>query len=230
MNADQPIVHVAWPKAFRIIRSIHPPIDLFEDIADPKDWEALASAEAKTNPRIWDHIGSLDAVPSERRVSGNGASYLMAPFVHVSTDRPGRFTDGSYGVYSAGNREEVALREVAHHHGKAMASSGEEAGWTSQFRMLVNQIDLDLNDVRSCPQYHHPDDYSLTQALGKRLRMEGSNGIIYQSVRCPSGECIAIFWPDLMTIPVQADHFDFHWDGVRVDRIRNCRTSEIFAL
>ncbi|TIN69406.1 MAG: RES domain-containing protein, partial [Mesorhizobium sp.] len=34
---------VDWPQTFRIIRSIHPPIDLFEDIADPRDWEALAS-------------------------------------------------------------------------------------------------------------------------------------------------------------------------------------------
>ena len=43
---------VRWPQTFRIIRSIHPPIDLFEDIADPGDWEALAAVEAKTNPRI----------------------------------------------------------------------------------------------------------------------------------------------------------------------------------
>jgi hypothetical protein len=33
-----------------------------------------------------------------------------------------------------------------------------------------------------------------------------------------------------MTAPIQGDHFDFHWDGARVDRVRNCRTSAIFAL
>ena len=103
---------VEWPQTYRIIRSIHPPIDLFEDIADPRDWEALASAESKTNPRIWDSIGRLDLVPVDRRVTGIGASYNMAPFTHISLDRPGRFTNGSYGVYSAGNSEEVAIREV----------------------------------------------------------------------------------------------------------------------
>src|SRR5690606_25173042 len=141
-----PVDRVCWANAYRIIRSIHPPIDLFEDIADPRDWEVLASAESKTNPRIRDHIGKLDLVPPERRVSGPGASYLMAPFVHVSPDRPGRFTDGSYGVYSGGDREEVALREVAYHHARAMAASREEPGWTSQFRLLVNRLDLDLHD------------------------------------------------------------------------------------
>lgn len=230
MNDSLLVVRVSWPKAYRVIRSIYPPVDLFEDIADPEDWEALASAESKTNPRIREHIGRLDLVPPERRVGGPGASYLMAPFVHVSTDRPGRFTDGTYGVYSVGDREEVAIREVAHLHGVAMANSGETPGWTSQFRMLVNQLDLDLHDARSYGRYHHPNDYTASRDLGRSLRAEGANGIVYRSVRCPGGECAAIFWPDLVNVPVQADHFDFHWDGGQVDKVRNRRTNAIFAL
>lgn len=221
---------VRWPGACRIIRSIHPPIDLFEDIADPSDWEALASAESKTNPRIWEHLGRLDLVPPARRVGGPGASYVMAPFVHVSTDRPGRFTDGTYGVYSAGDREEVALREVAYHHGRAMAASDETPGWTSQFRMLVAGIDIDLHDLRGNDACHQPDDYAASQALARQLRADGSNGVVYRSVRCPGGECVGIFWPDLVGHPVQADHFDYHWNGSRVDKVRNCRTNGIFAL
>lgn len=230
MSEVPPLVRVRWPKAYRIIRSIFPPIDLFEDIADPRDWEALASAESKTNPRVWDHLGRLDLVPPDRRVSGVGASSLMAPFVHVSTDRPGRFTDRTYGVYSAGSSEEVAIREVAYHHGVAMADSREAPGWTSQFRVLVNRLDVKLHDVRPDLRYHDPDDYTVSQALGRQLREAGSNGIVYMSVRCPGGECVAVFWPDLMEIPRQADHFDYHWDGKRVDRVRNCGSGEIFAL
>ena len=73
-----PTRHVAWPQCVRMIRSIYPPIDLFEDIADPADWEALASAEAKMNPRLRDSIGTLAKVPVDRRVAGPGASYVMA--------------------------------------------------------------------------------------------------------------------------------------------------------
>lgn len=230
MSGDIPVVRVNWPKAFRIIRSIHPPIDLFEDIADPRDWEALVSAESKTNPRIREHIGRLDLVPPERRVSGPGSSYLMAPFVHASRDRPGRFTDGGYGVYSAGDSEEVALREVAYHQGVAMANTREAAGWTSQFRLLIGRLDLDLSDVRSLKPYHDPDDYRAAQVLGQKLRESGANGIVYKSVRCTGGQCAAIFWPDLMEIPLQGDHFDYHWNGKRTDKVRNCRTGAIFAL
>ena len=86
-TANIPVSRVEWKGAVRIIRSAFPPIDLFEDIADPADWPLLISAEQKTNPRIMATIGNLDLVQVDRRVGGNGASYLMAPFTHVSTDR-----------------------------------------------------------------------------------------------------------------------------------------------
>ena len=113
-----PVRRVTWPRTVRIIRSIHPPIDLFEDIADPADWEALTSAEAKFNPRIRESIGDLSKVPVARRVTGPGASWVMAPFVHCSPLRPGRFSDGSFGLYYAGDRTEVAIAETVHHHAR----------------------------------------------------------------------------------------------------------------
>lgn len=54
-----PVVDVDRPRAVRIIRSIHPPIDLFEDIAAPADWPSLVSAEMKTTPRPMETIGNL---------------------------------------------------------------------------------------------------------------------------------------------------------------------------
>jgi hypothetical protein len=54
-------------------------------------------------------IGNIDLVPKERRVAGPGASYLMAPFTHVSTDRPSRFSNGTFGVLYAGSSLEVAF-------------------------------------------------------------------------------------------------------------------------
>jgi hypothetical protein len=96
---DRPSVNrIEWEGAVRIIRSIYPPIDLFEDIADPADWPLLISAEQKTNPRIMTSVGNIDLIPPARRVGGAGASYLMASFTHVSPDRPSRFSAGHYGV------------------------------------------------------------------------------------------------------------------------------------
>lgn len=221
---------VAWPQTFRIIRSIHPPIDLFEDIAAPRDWEALAAVEEKTNPRIRFEIGDIGKVPAKRRVSGPGASYVMAPFVHCSTLRPGRFSDGSYGIYYAGDSEEVAIAETIHHHQKFMRATEEPPGWTSDFRVLAGSVDRDLDDVDAVPGVLDPDDYSASQAEGKALRASGSDGLTWSSVRAPGGRCIGIFWPDVIPLPVQGRHYSYHWDGQRVDFVRQHDTGQVLEV
>ena len=221
---------VTWPQTYRIIRSIHPPIDLFEDIADPRDWEALAAVEEKTNPRIRFEIGDLGKVPAARRVSGPGASYVMAPFVHCSTLRPGRFSDGSYGIYYAGDSEEVAIAETIHHHQKFMRATDEAPGWTSDFRVLAGSVDRDLDDVDAVPGVLDPDDYSASQAEGRALRAAGSDGLTWSSVRAPAGRCIGIFWPDAIPVPVQGRHYSYHWDGQRVDFVRQHDTGQVLEV
>ncbi len=169
--------HVQWPKTYRIIRSIYPPVDLFEDIADPRDWEALVAVEAKTNPRFRFEVGDLGKIPANRRVSGVGASYVMAPFVHCSTGRPSRFTDGSYGIYYAGDSEEVAVAETIHHHQKFMSSTPQPPGWTSDFRVLVSSVDRTLDDVNAVPDVLHPHDYTAYADAARNAIQAGMDGV-----------------------------------------------------
>lgn len=175
----------------------------------------------------------LDLVPEERRVAGEGASWAMAPFVHVSTDRPSRFTDGSFGVYYAGDRIEVALFETVHHHEMFMAATAEPPGWTSDFRELVGILDAELHDVRNVAQsdaIYSRDDYSSSQRLALELRDQGSNGVVYRSVRFPDGYAVALYWPDIAGIPAQGQHFSYFWDGVSATQVKNLATGEVFEL
>lgn len=233
-TADIPVSRVTWKGAVRIIRSVFPPIDLFEDIADPADWPLLISAEQKTNPRIMATIGNLDLVPVDRRVGGNGASYLMAPFTHVSTDRPSRFTDGSYGALYVADRFETALFETIHHHARFMARTRQAPGWTSQFREIVMVVDADLHDLRSTAGESiaalDTASYAASQALARALRGAGSDGIAYRSVRHPGGECVALFYPDCASNPMQGRHLDYHWNGARVDLVRDAGSGAVFRV
>ena len=232
--ATVPVAEVKWRNAVRIVRSIFPPIDLFEDIADPADWPLLISAEQKTNPRLMETIGKLDLVPAPRRAAGPGATYLMAPFTHVSFDRPSRFTDGSFGVLYAGDFFEVALFETVYHHGRFMARTNEAAGWTSQFREIVFDIGARLHDLRDHDPAHlaalDPDDYAESQALGAQLRAAGSDGLVYPSLRCDGGNCVGLFYPDCAANPVQGRHLDYHWDGVRVDLYRDLDGGRVYRI
>lgn len=211
---------VHWSRTFRLVRSIYPPVDLFEDIADPADWELIAAAEAKSDPRVRDEVGAIHLVPPERRVSGPGASWAMAPFCHVSQHRTSRFSDGTYGVYYAGDRFEVALAETLFHFQRFMSATAEEPS-TSDYRELVGRIDADLHDLRDPAAFAaelDADHYASAQSLARVLRnRHSSNGVVYPSVRHPAGEAVAAFWPDVVGIPVEGRRLRYRWDGRRVD-------------
>lgn len=232
--ANLPLAKVSWKSAVRIIRSSFPPIDLFEDIAAPEDWALLISAEQKTNPRLMASIGNLDLVPPARRVGGTGASYLMAPFTHISPDRPSRFSNGSYGVLYIAAQFDTALFETIHHHACFMARTAEAPGWTSQFREIILSIEASLHDLRSGEHEHQsaldPDTYLVSQALAATLRAAGSNGIVYPSVRHIGGECVGLFYPDCASNPTQGRHLDYHWNGVRIDLVRDAGTGDVFRV
>ncbi len=215
-----PLSRVRWRQTYRLARSIYPPVDLFEDIADPADWELISHAEAKTNPRVRDKMGAIHLVPPERRVSGPGASWAMAPFCHASGARPSRFSDGSYGVCYVGDRFEVALAESVFHFERFMSATEEDPS-TADYRELVGSLDAELHDLRGGVAFRpalDADDYTAAQSWAHELREKhGSDGVVYPSVRHPVGDAVAAFWPDVVGIPVQGRHVCYRWDGSRAD-------------
>jgi RES domain-containing protein len=230
---DVPLTRIDWRGARRIIRSLYPPIDLFEDIADPADWPLLISAEMKTNPRLMASIGALDLIPPARRVGGPGASYLMAPFTHASPDRPSRFSAGDFGVLYAARDFETALLETVHHHARFMARTAEPPGWTAQFREIVLDVALDAHDLSDEARFAaelDPQDHAAAQSLGRTLRTAGSDGIAYPSRRHPGGACVALLYPDRAANPVQGRHLAYHWNGARVDFYREPERGAVFRI
>ena len=229
-----PKTPVRWNGAVRIIRSIFPPIDLFEDIADPADWPLLISAEQKTNPRIMENLGNIDLVPAQRRVGGQGASYLMAPFTHVSPDRPTRFSNGNFGVLYAARSFETALLETRYHHARFLAQTAETEGWVSQFREIHLTVHATLSDLRinaaQAGAELSEDSYEASQHLGAFLKASGSDGIVYPSIRDGGGECVALFFPDCASNAAQGRHFDYHWNGQSIDFYRDASSGQVFSI
>ena len=222
---------VTWDKYYRLINSAHPPIDLFEDIADPEDWLLLGSGESKTNPRLAQTIGNLDLVPEERRVGGPGASYLMAPFVHVSPDHQGRFHDGYFGAFYGAESFETALFETVYHTQIFCAATEEAPGWIADKRELIGKLDAVLTDIRKgFDDLLDPHDYGRSQAFARERRADGANGIVYPSVRNPGGTCFASFHPDVVSAPVQGHHITYHWDGRKVDMFKVLSDGSVYAI
>jgi hypothetical protein len=225
VSEPPPERRVRWPAAHRILPSRFPPIQLFERLTDdPGQWEALAEIESLTNPRLRDEIGEIRLVPLEERVSGPGASWVMASFTHLNPSGS-RFSDGSYGVYYAARELLTAIAETTFHLGRFYAATADPPH-AEDMRVLSGRIDARFHDLRGDPRGGDPrwqacldpDDYAVSRALGQRLRAAGSNGLVWPSVRRAGGQCLGAFRPKAVGIPVQGRHLRYHWDGARISR------------
>lgn len=213
-----PVTAVSWHPCYRIIPSRFPPINLFEEVTDPDDLEAIYAIEALTNDRLRNEVGDLNLVPVEDRVSGSGSSPIMAAFTHLNPDGD-RFTDGTFGVFYAGDSIETAVAETRYHRVKFMLATDEPS---QELDMRVYAVDLDANlhDIREMhdayKRYYDPENYNTPQSLAIELRKVGSDGIVYQSVRHDAGECAALFRPKLLSNCRQERHLCYVWDGSEV--------------
>ena len=139
-----------------------------------------------------------------------------------------------FGVLYIAAKFDTALFETIHHHARFMARTGEAAGWTAQFREIILSVDADLHDLRLGEPEHpsalDPNSYVASQTLAASLRAAGSDGIIYPSVRHAGGECVGLFYPDCAANPLQGRHLAYHWDGERVDLVRDAGTDEVFRV
>jgi hypothetical protein len=213
---------VAWARAWRVIASRYPPIRLFERLtSDSAVWTALIALEEMTNPRVRDEIGEIALVAPEDRVTGPGASFVMAPFTHRNP-KGSRFSTGAYGVYYAAAQLETAIAETVFHF-EAFARDSGDPPRTEDMRVLVGAVAAELEDVDALPEIEHrqvldPDDYAYAQAYGAHLREAGALGVVYPSVRLSGGACIGAFKPRAVGLPRQERHLKYQWDGVRTSR------------
>jgi len=218
---EPPVRRLRWAEAHRIVPSRYPPVQLFERLTDDlAEWETLAEIESLTNPRIRDEIGEIHLVPVEDRVSGPGASWVMAPFTHVNPNGS-RFSDGTYGVYYAARELPTAIAETTFHMARFYAAT-EDPPHAEDMRVLTGRIAAAFHDIRGGDRRFapllDPDSYVASRAFGRQLRARGSNGIVYPSVRRTGGQCVGAFRPKTVGLPIQGRHLRYHWDGRRISR------------
>lgn len=203
---------VRWQPAYRIVPSRYPVVGPWDRIAEPGDFDALAAIEARTNPRLRQELGALALTPRERWLTGPGSTPVMAAFTHLNPEGS-RFSDGSFGVFYASRTVETAIHETVFHRERFLARTREPA-MQLQMRSYQVRVACLLHDLRGgYPPMHQRDDYSSSQRLAVQLRAANANGLVYDSVRHPGGQCAALFWPDKVGPCRVAKHYAYHWDG-----------------
>lgn len=203
----------------RLVPSRFPSVGILDRVASPDDLPYIFELESWTNDRVSAELGILHQIPREEWVTGRPmASVIMAAFCHP---RPGggRFNGDDRGAWYAGTKIETAHAEVIYHRGKEFV----EIGVTEtriEMRLYLADFDAEFDDVRTIKRLHDPDSYVKSQAYARDLMEQGSNGVIYRSVRRPGGECVACFRPPLVLNVRIGGHFEYRWEGRGTPRIR----------
>lgn len=210
-----PITKLTNQTQFRIIPSLYPPINFFEDLVDANEMETVWWIESLTNERLRQETGDIFLVAPEDRVSGPGSSVVMAAFTHIGN--PSRFTDGSYGVYYAALTLETAIKETVYQRELFLAATAELACELTM-RVYEGKVLHPLHDIRAktYTKLHAKEGYLDSQAFAKQMRNEQSSGLVYPSARHKAGTCIAAFKPKAISLPKQTKHLRYIWNGEKI--------------
>lgn len=223
MVLTPPLSQVSWKPSWRIVSSVFPPRGLFDRVASKEDLATVMEIEGLTNDRLRNEVGDLALVSEDERIYGEGTSPIMTAFTHLNPVGS-RFTDGSYGVYYAAKSIDTAVAETRFHKEHFLRAT-REAAIEVDMRSYASDVDTQFHNIRgqqgSRPDVYDrdPERYGTAQALAKSLRSDGSNGIVYDSVRDKRGECVSVFRPRLLSPVVQGEHFCYVWNGSEISHV-----------
>lgn len=207
-------------RVHRLIPSRFPPVLLFDWASSAQELEEIGRLEGLTNQRLQTEYGSIYLVPPIDWVSGEGSTPLMAAFTHPGKSR---FSDGSFGIYYAGDSLQTAIAETKFHRERFLNAS-KEAPCQIQMREYITTVVKPLVTIsqETEPQLLDPDlsSYSLSQLYGSQIKAKNEWGIFYPSVRLQGGTCVAILRPPALKIPIQGSHLEYIWDGKSICEIR----------
>lgn len=214
---------VTWAPSHRVIASEYAGINLFDRLTSAvsysgREEEARALREIAdlTNSHALQEAGRIELVRPEDRIYGPGASLIMASFAYPS--QPSRFSDGSSGgTYYASLHLETAVAETRYHAERALRGSGPCVTEKTVIHADLDGVLVDIRVGRARPAgVYDPDDYRAGQMFGGLVRQLGGYGIVFDSVRHRTGECVAIFRPPVLGNARAVDTLHFHWDGTRI--------------
>ena len=216
MELNAPEALVRWKSAPRLVPSRYPVAGLLDRVADPADLDALFELEGWTNDRISAEAGLLHTIPRSEWVTGRPmSSVVMAAYCHPR-EGGSRFSSGDRGAWYAARAIETAIAECVYHR---TAELREVGAFETRVQMRVYLADFSarFHDIRgarrSQPALYDPVSYAVSQEFGRQLLESGANGIVYRSVRDPSGECIACFRPALVRNVRAGGHYELQWTG-----------------
>lgn len=214
-----PVVTEAFPKTVRLVTTARLREAVLKSLVNCDDeLDLLAEIEQATSTRmIAQERGISDLAANELVYDVPHAHFINASFAYTKPQQPNRFNGPNRGAWYAALDAETCLAEVGFHLTNALADAGDFNA-TVEYAEMFCSLAGEFLDLRERPDHLAlgPDKasaYPVGNALAAKARASGLNGIIYPSVRKPSGTCIVALRPAAVQAVRQGAVYRMTWRG-----------------
>jgi RES domain-containing protein len=185
-------------------------------LADSDDMlRDLFDLDNATNARLRTQNGGSAGINVDELVFGVPNFRIVNAAFTYAHPQGSRFNDSRRGAWYCAFDAETALAEVSFHKAVEYAEINRFDD-SVQYQCMLADFTATFHDLRGQPRYDSclsPDSYIDSQILAERLLDGGSLGIIYPSVRRPSGTNLACFRPALVGNVRKGAAYRLTWQG-----------------
>lgn len=222
--ADPPLRSISWEDSHRLIPSRYSESGtVLSTIGDnEKELDDLVLLDGATNDRVQsEQYGYLGISTYELVYGIPNAHVVNAAYTHPN-ESGSRFNDRTRGAWYAADRQQAAIAEAVYHKGRRLSEiivPGEPNqrpshhvstydDWLADFHADFHTLDPQQSFSQFLKPEPVPQCYAASQALARHLLEDGSNGIVYPSVRFRGAKCIACFRPALVYNPHRSERLE----------------------
>lgn len=196
---------------------------VLEDVTENDvDLAHAAELDAASNERVLGELQGLSGISQFELVYGiPNAHIIRAAFLHPGIDGA-RFNDATRGAWYAAEEVETCLAEVSYHRFRRLreiidpdepdqmpsADTSSYDDWQADFHADFHVLEPEAEFAECLAPEPVPQCYRTAQVLARKLLEQGSNGIVYPSVRRPNAKCLACFRPPLVYQPRRAKRYE----------------------
>ena len=219
-----PVQCLDWESSHRLIPSLYSESGtvLSELAANAREIEDLVLLDGATNDRVQSEQRGFLGISTFELVYGiPNAHVVNAAYTHPN-ESGSRFNDHTRGAWYAAERQKASIAEVVYHKSRRLAeiivpdAPGQRPqrdvstydDWLADFQGDFHVLEPPARFSEFLKPEPVPACYAASQALARKLLNEGSNGIVYPSVRHRGSKCIACFRPALVYNPHRSERFE----------------------
>jgi RES domain-containing protein len=181
----------------------------------------LFDLDNATNDRLRGESGLLPGIGVDELVFGVPNFRIINAAYTYARPEGSRFNDGERGAWYCAFDADTALAEIAFHKAVEYQEIGRFEDSVS-YQCLLADFTASFHDLRGADAWHaclDPASYISSQKLANELLDMGSMGVIYPSVRHPTGTNLACFRPALVGNVRKGQAYRLTWAGSPIPQV-----------